>query len=198
MFCFHKTVVCPAGCAWLIFRIDSRLFCSCTTLVYCKSFNVLGSLSALAENFAKLRTIFELTKFFSNFFWFCIPSPLCFVLPVTSVPKASAKLGTFRELPKFFGNYFSKKITDFSLPFLYQLNNFYACFELFSWLNVVRCRHREIHGPTHSKLVDFFGGIFSAPWSFCCDFETEVHCRNRHERLVATAAGHVFGIPLKL
>ena len=48
-------------------RLKSFDSCSCTTLfVYCKSFKVLG-LRREPKATAKLRTIFELTKFYSAF-----------------------------------------------------------------------------------------------------------------------------------
>ena len=64
-FAFAKPSLFDSGLTpdLFVLRIDSSFYDSCTTLVYCKSFNVLGSLSVLVENFAKLRTIFELTKF---------------------------------------------------------------------------------------------------------------------------------------
>ena len=63
-----------------------------------------GRFLFLVENFAKLRTIFDLTKFLSVF--------LCFLTVIqTSVRKASAKLRTFIVTTKFFTLFLKKNQT---------------------------------------------------------------------------------------
>ena len=53
----------------------------------------------------KLRTIFQLTKFFVKKIWIFV----IFSIFVASFPKASAKLGIIFELTKYFRNFFMLK-----------------------------------------------------------------------------------------
>ena len=63
-----------------------------------------GRFLFLVENFAKLRTIFDLTKFLSVFLYFL-------AVIQTSVRKASAKLRTFIVTTKFLHAIFEEKST---------------------------------------------------------------------------------------
>ena len=65
----------------------------------------------------KLRTIFELTKFFRKKIYFFV----IFSIFGASFPKASAKLGIIFELTKFFSNFFMLKNIENFLPPDYQL-----------------------------------------------------------------------------
>jgi len=90
----------------------------------------LTSVAESPKNFAKLRTIFQTTKFFLNFFSsffrrptrvrglacqdFNLAETRAYLPGGTSVPKASAKLGTFFHSTKFFSKNFMLKKHSFT------------------------------------------------------------------------------------